>query len=442
MRHLTLLARFLKDPSASVMPMLALAALPVFGAVGAAVDYSRVNATRTAFQNAIDSTALMLAKEAPTLNAGDLTSKANAYFNALFVRPEAYNVSITQTFTSPQQGSFALTVSGSGKVDTTFARVLGYSSVQFDATSTVVWGMKKLNLALVLDNTGSMASNNKMTELKTAAHNLLTTLKAAAKEPGDVMVSIVPFATDVNVGTTYVNAPWLDWNGGSDMWEENNGTCKSSGGTVYSSYTNKSSCQSAGKIWYPKPHSDWNGCVMDRTQNKDVSITAPMAGNDPTLFPAHQSQWCPVALMPLSSVISDWSALNAKIDSMTPTGNTNITIGLAWGWETLAPTGLFNAPSTAPDLDKVMIVLTDGLNTQNRWTTSATSIDSRTSTICTNIKAANIRVYTVRVLDGNASLLQGCATKPEMYYDVQQADELNAVFSAIAQTLANLRISK
>jgi Flp pilus assembly protein TadG len=440
MRHVTLLARFLKDPTASVLPMLALAALPVFGAVGAAVDYSRVNATRTAFQAAIDSTALMLSKEAPTLDPAQVGPKANAYFNALFVRPEAYNVSITQTFTSPQQGSFSLTLSGSGTVDTTFARVIGYSSINFDASTTVVWGIRKLNLTLVLDNTGSMASNNKMTELKAAAHNLLTTLKNAAKEPGDILVSIVPFATDVNVGTEYVNAPWIDWSGGSDMWEENNGLCKNLNGSTNTNYSNKSSCQSSGRTWQPDPHSVWNGCVMDRTQNKDVTITAPMAGNDPTLFPAHQSQWCPVSLMTLKSVISDWSALNAKIDAMTPTGNTNTTIGLAWGWETLAPSGLFNAPEASPDLDKVM--MTDGLNTQNRWTSSSSSIDSRTATICSNIKAANIRIYTVRVIEGNANLLRACATKPEMYFDVQDADQLNSAFSAIAQNLANLRIMK
>ena len=107
MRHVTLLARLLKDPTASVMPMLALAALPVFGAVGAAVDYSRVNATRTAFQAAIDATALMLSKEAPNLTGGQMSSKASAYFNALFVRPEAYNVSITPQF-SCCSGSFQL----------------------------------------------------------------------------------------------------------------------------------------------------------------------------------------------------------------------------------------------------------------------------------------------------------------------------------------------
>jgi hypothetical protein len=48
----------------------------------------------------------------------------------------------------------------------------------------------------------------------------------------------------------------------------------------------------------------------------------------------------------------------------------------------------------------------------------------------------------VRVIDGNVELLRGCATNSSMYYDVQQASQLNAVFSAIAQNLANLRIAR
>ena len=57
-------------------------------------------------------------------------------------------------------------------------------------------------------------------------------------------------------------------------------------------------------------------------------------------------------------------------------------------------------------------------------------------------KAANIKVYTVRVIEGDVTLLKNCATKPTMYYDVQQASELNIVFNSIAQGLANLRIAK
>jgi len=61
---------------------------------------------------------------------------------------------------------------------------------------------------------------------------------------------------------------------------------------------------------------------------------------------------------------------------------------------------------------------------------------------CTNAKAANIQIYTVRVIDGNATLLRNCATNTSMYYEVSQASQLNAVFSSIVQTLANLRIAK
>jgi Mg-chelatase subunit ChlD len=144
-------------------------------------------------------------------------------------------------------------------------------------------------------------------------------------------------------------------------------------------------------------------------------------------------------MIPLST---DWTALNSKIDAMTPTGNTNVTIGLDMGFQLVSPVAPFNAPQPAPDLDKVIVILTDGMNTQNRWSSSESAIDARTQLACNNIKAANIKLYTVRVLDGDASLLQGCATKPSMYYDVEQASQLNSAFGSIAQNLANLRIAQ
>lgn len=49
-----MLMRFFKDCRGSVAPILALTALPLLGSVGVAVDFSRANAARTAFQNALD----------------------------------------------------------------------------------------------------------------------------------------------------------------------------------------------------------------------------------------------------------------------------------------------------------------------------------------------------------------------------------------------------
>jgi Flp pilus assembly protein TadG len=424
------LRRFLQNRDGGVGPMLALAAIPLFGFVGAAVDFSRAASVRTAMQTALDATALMLSKDAQTLSGAQLEQKATLYFNSNFSRPEAQNVQITQQFTAPAVGSFTLKVSGSGTIQTVFTKLLGQSQISFSASAEVTWGMKKLNLALALDNTGSMASSGKMTQLKVAAHNLLNTLQAAAKQPDDVKVSIIPFAVGVNVGTGNAGASWISW---SD-WDDENGTCSST------SYTTKSDCLSHGKTWTPKSHTTyWNGCVNDRDQNNDVTAT-PTGSGSSTKYRAQQLPNCPVSMMTLTN---DWTGLHSKIDAMTPTGNTNVTIGLQMAWMTVSPNAPFYAPAEADDLEKVIILLTDGQNTQNRWSTTQSSIDARTQKVCDNLKATNIKVYTIRVIDGNATLLKNCATKPSMmYYDVDAAIELNTVFGAIAQTLANLRISK
>ena len=420
--------RFFRNRDGGVAPFLAIAAIPLMGITGAAVDYTRASAARTAMQSALDATALSLSKTAQGLNPGQIQGQAQEIFNALYHRPEVQNVSIQTAFSTPQAGNFVLKITGSASIDTAFAKVIGQSQFSFSANSEVLWGIKKLNLALALDNTGSMNSNGKMTALKTAAHNLIDTLKAAAKDPGDIKVSIVPFAVDVNAGTANVAAPWIDW---SD-WEDANGDCSKS------SYHSKSSCDNNNGTWTPKNHNVWNGCVNDRDQNNDVTNT-PTGSSASTKYRADQAANCPASMMALSTT---WTDMHSKIDAMTPAGNTNVTIGLQMAWQTLSNNEPFNAPAASTDLDKVIILLTDGDNTKNRWSSSATAIDARTQKACDNVKAANIKLYTVRVINGNGTLLRNCATKPEMYYDVDQASELNGVFSSIAQNLANLRIAK
>ena len=228
-------------------------------------------------------------------------------------------------------------MTGTATINTMFWRLIGQQQVNITATGEVVWGIKKLNLALALDNTGSMASSNKMTELKKAAHNLLDTLKKAEKTPGDIKVSIVPFAVDVNVGTGNVNASWIDWTD----WDADNGTCSKSLAT-----TTKSSCISrTARPGRRRTTAPGTAASMDRDQNNDVIEHRDRHGGAATKYRAHQAAACPTAMMPLST---DWTALNAKIDAMTPTGNTNVTIGLQMAWQTLSPVAPFNAPAPRP----------------------------------------------------------------------------------------------
>jgi Flp pilus assembly protein TadG len=402
-----LISRFCKARGASVIPIFAISLIPVVGMVGAAVDFSRAASARAELQGALDASALMLSKEALSLTDDEISLRAQDYFNAQFVRPEAQKIKVKATFKSGR-GAYSLKMTAKARVDTTFARVLGFNNMDIGSTSEVSWWEKKLEIALALDNTGSMASSSKITELQKATHNLLNTLKTAAKKPGDVKVAIIPFNTVVKVGTTYSSKPWFDW------------------------------------IEHTLDPATWQGCVEDRTEPNDTTDASPSVSNVPTLYPAVQcnvtSNGSLAAVMPLSY---DWTALHSKVDEMTPDGTTNVTIGLMWAWHALTDSvPLTEAAPPAPNLDKIIVLMTDGENTQNRWTTTSSLIDARLKAACDNVKTTGIKLYTVRVLEGNAPLLQSCATNGSMYFDVQDATQLNTVFGLIANNVANLRISK
>jgi uncharacterized protein YegL len=408
--------------------MLGIAMVPLMAAVGAAVDYSRANAARAAFQTALDSTALSLSKTAASLNSADLQTSATNIFNALYNRPDVQNVTVSAQYTSTNGSKLVL--DGNATIPTAFLHVLGVDQITITATSTSTWGNTRLRVALVLDNTGSMASAGKMTALKNASQNLLNQLHSAASAPEDVYVSIIPFNKDVNFGAGNYAQSWLRW----DLWEAVNGTCSDT------SYYKQSSCVSHGKTWTPDNHDTWNGCVTDRDQNFDTTNDAPLAGA--TLYPAEQYSSCPVELMGLSN---DWTALSAKIDGMQPTGNTNQAIGLQAGWQSLTASP-FTVPGTDPNYKytQVIVLLTDGLNTQDRWYSNASSIDARQQKTCDNIKAAGITIYAVQVnTDGDptSTLLQNCASDSSKFFLLTSSTQIVTTFNQIGTALANLRLA-
>ncbi len=423
-----LLARFWNNRRGSVAPLAGLAAIPLIIAVGASIDYSRANAAHTAFQTALDATALALAKSAASKNPAELQAAATEIFNAEFHRSDVQNATVTASYSSVNGSKLVLT--GSGSIPADFVNFLHVDNIKFTAASTSTWGNTRLRVALVLDNTGSMSQDDKMTALKAATQSLLDQLKDAAMTPDDVYVSIVPFNKDVNVGASNVDQSWLRW----DLWEAANGTCSSS------YYHSQGSCTSHGHNWTPAAHSTWNGCVTDRDQNFDTTNDAPTAGA--TLYPTEQYSSCPAQLMGLSN---DWTALSSKVDDMQPNGNTNQAIGLQMGWQSLTA-----APFTVPALDpnyhyiQAIILLSDGLNTQDRWYTSASAIDARQQTTCDNIKAAGITIYTVQVNTGGdptSTLLQHCASDSGKFFLLTSSTQIVATFNQIGTALSNLRLA-
>jgi Flp pilus assembly protein TadG len=483
MRAFSFLRRFCTDARGNFAIFFGLAIIPVVGAMGAAFDYSLANASRTDLQASLDNTALMLSKMMP-LTDTQLSTQGWQIFQANLgtTSPLVFqqsDLAITQTTNK-------LTLQINTTYNTQLASVLklvGMStSFPVGAHTEVVWGNSRLRVALVLDNTGSMSQSGKIGALKTATSNLLTQLQNAANVNGDVYVSIIPFVKDVKVDpASNYTASWIDWT----AWDAANGSnqcsipghttqsgCTSAGICSNTQYTTRSSCQSHSGTWtlgvwswVHANHNTWNGCLTDRGvsggpgtgADYDQNVNAATPGVPASLFPAEQFSACPQAMIGLSY---DWTALNTEVNNMSPNGSTNQPIGLVWGWQSLVGGEPFPpAPAMDPNYtyNQYIILLSDGLNTQDRWygngSNTSTQVDDRmyyqsgstVSGTCKNAKDAGIKIYTVQVDTGGdptSTLLQNCASDPSMFFKLTSSSQIVSTFQQIGTALANLHLSK
>ena len=152
--------------------------------------------------------------------------------------------------------------------------------------------------------------------------------------------------------------------------------------------------------------------------------------------------------------------MTTLVTNMTPDGNTNQGIGLAHGWMSLVGGGPYpTPPSKDPNYtySDVIILLTDGLNTENRWYTDQSSIDTRQKMTCDNVNAANITLYTIQVNTGGdavSTMLKNCAgtapgpnvlrkyPDPDKNFVVTSSSGIGTVFNQIGTNLSKLRIAK
>jgi Flp pilus assembly protein TadG len=440
------LRRFKADQRGATAMLFGFAALPLLGCVGAAVDYSRAAAYHSRMQLAVDATALAVVREPAGATARDIQAKGELYLaNTLRGEP---NTRLTGT--SVTRVGNTVTVTAAASMDTVVMKALGIPTMPISAKSEAVWGsgVEKIELALVLDNTGSMADTiggkRKIDELKSAAKDLLAKLRTLATDAESVKVSVVPFDTEVRLDASQNRyQSWLRWNQASDQ-------------------------------------AAWTGYVIDRYGSYATSDAAPKASDPKSLYPALRSSEYRkntamggistadlAAMRPLTSLASysDYSQLVSVVDGMKPRGYTNIALGATWGLATLSRSEPFTdgAAAGTKGVKKYMIVLTDGKNTANHVdgelynaacnncstgpgramsdSQIVDQIDTRTSAACTATKTAGVEVFTVRLLEGNVDLLKACASSGGNYFDVQNSGQLSKVFDIIFTAISGTRIT-
>ncbi|WP_375775121.1 pilus assembly protein TadG-related protein [Bradyrhizobium sp. ma5] len=221
------------------------------------------------------------------------------------------------------------------------------------------------------------------------------------------------------------------------------------------------------------PISTWTGCITDRTQPNDATGVLPNTSDVTTLFPANEyyensSLYCSNSaspqLGPIIPLSYNWSALKTAVNAMQPTGGTDQSVGLAWAWQSLLVGGPLNAPAEDANTtyNRVIIILSDGLNTEDRWPdygdgssqASGNPIDARQALQCQNLQAAKdangapmytiyaIQVNTSTPADPTSTVLQNCASSPDKFYMLTSSTQILTTFNTIGTALSKLRLAK
>jgi hypothetical protein len=147
----------------------------------------------------------------------------------------------------------------------------------------------------------------------------------------------------------------------------------------------------------------------------------------------------------------NWSAMKSLVTNMSPNGSTNQNIGLQLGWMSLTGGGPFAMPAEDPNYtyQHVIILLTDGLNTQDRWygngSNTSTQVDDRQKMTCANAKAAGVTLYMIQVnTDGSptSTLLQNCASSSDKFFLLTSATQIVTTFNQIGTNLSKLHIAR
>ncbi len=463
---------FVCDRRGSIGIIFGLTLIPLAGLTGMSVDYTRGSAVRMSLQTALDATTLALARDAVAMDIAAARQRADAIFKGNWNAP--HDAEITSFVVTRETDRYRIIATA--KLKTVIMQLVGASEMTVSAESVSGWGVNRIEIALVLDNTGSMGWSNKMQELKKAlcgrddcsqtnpTTGFIAAMRDAATFDSQIRVSLVPFDTTVRVPLNVQNAVRAGTVSTTSFVGSGAGYCGSNpttarrigwtfGGGSHSWFRfadrDKDTTTSTGAgcdLSVRPTHATWNGCIWDRDQSADRDTTPD--GVDTalvqTLHPAVSCRSSNLArMLPLTDVRPNVPALINALAAMQPAGNTNLTIGTSWGANMLLPGAPMSTAAAAdPNLSRFMILLTDGDNTENRFTTSRAAIDARTEKACAAAKAQGVTIYAIRVIEGNRTLLQNCASSASHYYEVANAAQLTPVFQSIAGRIGAIRLTQ
>lgn len=485
----------LSNQSGAALPLIGLGFFALLCATGMAVDMSRMQSARAKLGNALDAAGLAAGTKA---HSGNLRNVVGNYLRVNY--PDGYLDSrIIDYDVQANADNTILTLQATAEVDMVFMQIFGFGTRVISAEAEITRENRGVEMVMVLDVTGSMYGS-KISDLRTAATDMVNILFGSEEEMENLWVGIVPYSTTVNVGPDKT-----DWLRNYDL----------------SRYPSK----------YPNWATKWKGCVEERgqwpdTSGLDLTDDIPYTGNKATATAAQLATTFPMYFWDDASD-NDWldnrgnvslnqnagysdndargpnvgcgnevtpftnekSTVQAGVNALTPwrRGGTMSSIGMGWAWRMISPKwrGMWGHgdPSlpldyNTPLMSKAVIVMTDGVNEVfstgdlpkgagsdytgyrriseqrmgagiNTKAEGIQAVNDKFLALCAAMKEEGILIYTVTFQLNNSTsannaraLFRDCATHPDYYFDSPDGATLRQAFRTIGDSLANLMISR
>ncbi|RZJ17597.1 MAG: VWA domain-containing protein [Brevundimonas sp.] len=397
--------RFLRARQGNVAMLFALS-MPAVMMVGlGGVDVNRIYTVRAHLQDALDAATLAAARSNFTDNE-NITKVGLAALKANLQQVPQIEFDNEATFVLNNQG--VVVGSAKVKVKTLVANIVlpPYGQVMDDkipvaSTSEVFRSNNRIEVALVLDNTGSM-EGAKLTNTKKAAKDLITRLAAAdarSVEEDAVRIALVPFSETVRI------SPGLSANDGAS---DSRRPAWLSNANDHTGATGSTGLFDSGEGRFTllqRMGIGWKGCVESRAYPHSVRDTTPSSANQATMFVPqfapddpdrdaynNDNAWRNYAtsnnyladgmagsskafssssartkaywdrlkrvakygestpnlkddkgpnrgcsLEPVIRLTDQYSTLTSAVDRMVAVGTTNVPMGLMWGWHAVSP---------------------------------------------------------------------------------------------------------
>ncbi len=433
---LSRLTTWKENREGNVAIILAISIIPILALIGIAIDLQNTNRSREFIQYSLDNAVIAGSRE---MQAGKSKAEINAYINNFVdgvLKAKKYYASCKPVTVEYPKGTQDINATVKCQQKTTLTELIGFKYLDFSVTSGSTYGIGNVDVAMVFDVSGSMASSGKIYALKDAAQDAVDILLPTGDnaDMGEVRISMVSYSYMMDAGPYFQKV----------TNEEQH--------RIYNEAECKRFRRGKCRKWKTRRRVVDSTCVIERTGSEAFTDTDPGPGAwiKPAIDSIDANRPACNPIPPLA-LTDNRSALKSYINKLYPSGGTAGHIGIAWGWYTIAPdwSGVWPAASDPleykePDSAKAMIVMTDGeFNQEYNYSEGDGRSFDQAKILCDNIKEEGVRIYTVafKAPKKGRDVLEYCSSGPEFAFRADSANELKDAYAKIATSISDLRIT-